>query len=175
MLPFYRPAPAPPGTLAQHELPKNSANPLSRALFHWLTPLMKIGYSRPLEQDGERLVSIDPGREESLMSDLWLLPDYLKTRPVSIEVFVLREATLISGCGQVGAKIQRSTAAIAKMAKISHRARLQLGENSRGPQRRRTRYRRPGRSPPFTHWQYPTRTRPRHTSDGTSRSCACIM
>lgn len=54
-IPFYRPSAAPAGALGAAVLPVVTANPLSRLYFHWVSPLMKIGYSRPLEPDGESI------------------------------------------------------------------------------------------------------------------------
>ncbi|KIY65429.1 multidrug resistance-associated ABC transporter [Cylindrobasidium torrendii FP15055 ss-10] len=53
-----RPSPAPPGFGGNTALPEHRASWLSRITFAWLTPLLNVGYSRPLEVD-----------------DLWQLPD----------------------------------------------------------------------------------------------------
>ncbi|RSH93382.1 hypothetical protein EHS25_007738 [Saitozyma podzolica] len=50
-IPFYRPSPAPPAVFKDHQLPYHRANLLSRLFFHWITPILKVGYSRPLEAD----------------------------------------------------------------------------------------------------------------------------
>ncbi|KAF9061129.1 P-loop containing nucleoside triphosphate hydrolase protein [Rhodocollybia butyracea] len=46
-----RPSPAPPGFGAGTEIPEENASILSQILLSWLTPLIAIGFSRPLEQD----------------------------------------------------------------------------------------------------------------------------
>lgn len=51
-IPFYRPKPAPPAMFDGKPLPHNTANPISRALFQWISPIMRVGYSRPLEANG---------------------------------------------------------------------------------------------------------------------------
>lgn len=51
-IPFYSPSPAPPATFRNAPLPWMSANLLSKVFSHWITPVLKVGYSRPLEPDG---------------------------------------------------------------------------------------------------------------------------
>ncbi|WVF68119.1 hypothetical protein IAT40_002882 [Kwoniella sp. CBS 6097] len=50
-IPFYKPVPAPPGVFGDQPLPETQANFLSKILFHWVTPIMRAGYSRPLETE----------------------------------------------------------------------------------------------------------------------------
>jgi len=52
LIQFYRPKPAPPGIFKDVPLPNSNANPFSSFVFHWVTPILKVGYSRPLEEDG---------------------------------------------------------------------------------------------------------------------------
>ncbi|ORX37805.1 P-loop containing nucleoside triphosphate hydrolase protein [Kockovaella imperatae] len=65
-LPFYKPAPAPSGVFKGETFPQDTANPLSRLFFHWITPLMKVGYSRPLQAE-----------------DLWTLPESMSSRTMA--------------------------------------------------------------------------------------------
>ncbi|KAL0958935.1 hypothetical protein HGRIS_014251 [Hohenbuehelia grisea] len=67
--PFY-PKPAPPGfAKASPLLPEGSASWLSRLVFHWLSPFLDVGFSRPLEQD-----------------DLWELPQSKQTAELTDRV-----------------------------------------------------------------------------------------
>ncbi|KAL0253530.1 hypothetical protein I308_100903 [Cryptococcus tetragattii IND107] len=66
MIPFYKPIPAPPAIFKDQPLPEQNANFLPKILFHWVTPVMKAGYSRLLEAD-----------------DLWNLATDLKCKTVS--------------------------------------------------------------------------------------------
>ncbi|WVW81052.1 hypothetical protein I302_103043 [Kwoniella bestiolae CBS 10118] len=50
-IPFYRPVSATPGIYGTEPFPEKNANILSRIVFHWVTPIMRAGYSRPLEAD----------------------------------------------------------------------------------------------------------------------------
>jgi hypothetical protein len=50
---FYKPAPAPAGVFEGLPLPAKAANPLSKFLLHWITPIVKVGHSRHIEADGE--------------------------------------------------------------------------------------------------------------------------
>lgn len=52
-LPFYSPRPAPVAALGDHAYPLFSRNPLARLFFTWFTALLRVGYSRPLEQNGQ--------------------------------------------------------------------------------------------------------------------------
>ena len=54
---FYDPTPAPPGLFKDVPLPLKKANPLSQLFFHWITPIVKVGYSRHIHQDGEFIVA----------------------------------------------------------------------------------------------------------------------
>ena len=56
-IPFYRPSLAPTAVFAGVDIPESRANWLSRLTFQWVTPIMKVGYSRPLEADGELQIS----------------------------------------------------------------------------------------------------------------------
>nr|ODN90116.1 cadmium ion transporter [Cryptococcus depauperatus CBS 7841] len=51
MIPFYKPVPAPAATFQGELLPEAGANLISKIFFHWVTPLMKVGYTRPLEAE----------------------------------------------------------------------------------------------------------------------------
>ena len=53
LIPFYRPEPAPPGVFDNEVLPHRQANLISRIFFQWVTPIIKVGYSRPLNAEGE--------------------------------------------------------------------------------------------------------------------------
>mgnify|MGYP006876488777 CR=1 FL=1 len=53
LIPFYKPQYAPVGTLEHEVLPHHSANLLSRLFFQYATPVLKVGWSRPLEPEGE--------------------------------------------------------------------------------------------------------------------------
>ncbi|OXG54431.1 cadmium ion transporter [Cryptococcus neoformans Th84] len=66
MIPFYKPVPAPPAIFKDQPLPQHNANFISKILFHWVTPVIKAGYSRPLEAD-----------------DLWNLTTDLECKTVS--------------------------------------------------------------------------------------------
>ncbi|KAF9020670.1 multidrug resistance-associated ABC transporter [Hymenopellis radicata] len=63
---WFSPPPAPPGFGRGKVLPEENASYLSRLVFHWLSPLLSVGFSRPLEKD-----------------DLWNLPDPLSTRALT--------------------------------------------------------------------------------------------
>jgi hypothetical protein len=52
-IPFWKPGPAPPGALQAARQPLLTGNPLSQLFLQWLNPLLKIGYSRPLQIEGE--------------------------------------------------------------------------------------------------------------------------
>ncbi|OCF58423.1 cadmium ion transporter [Kwoniella mangroviensis CBS 10435] len=65
-IPFYRPLPAIPGIYGSQTLPEQKANILSRIVFHWVTPIMRAGYSRPLEAE-----------------DLWMLTSDLECKNIA--------------------------------------------------------------------------------------------
>ncbi|KAK4686687.1 hypothetical protein P7C73_g3435, partial [Tremellales sp. Uapishka_1] len=50
-IPFYRRKPAPAAAFAGVDLPQNSANVFSRAIFQWISPILQVGYSRPIQAD----------------------------------------------------------------------------------------------------------------------------
>lgn len=52
-IPFYRPSPSPPNTFKDVPLPEAAAHWLSKTFFHWITPILRVGYSRPLEAEGK--------------------------------------------------------------------------------------------------------------------------
>ncbi|OCF43886.1 hypothetical protein I317_02329 [Kwoniella heveanensis CBS 569] len=60
-IPFYNPAPAPDAVFEGETLPLGRANYLAQAFFTWITPALKVGYSRPIQAE-----------------DLWLLTEDLK-------------------------------------------------------------------------------------------------
>lgn len=64
-IPFYRPSLAPPAVFKDHQLPYHQANILSRLFFHWITPILKVGYSRPLEADGKSMRDHVPDNNEN--------------------------------------------------------------------------------------------------------------
>ncbi|CAD6567059.1 MAG: hypothetical protein TREMPRED_003289 [Tremellales sp. Tagirdzhanova-0007] len=75
-IPFYHPKPAPAAAFNGLPLPQNKANPLSRAVFQWITPILRVGYSRPIQAD-----------------DLWALTDDLQCQNNADELeahFMLR-------------------------------------------------------------------------------------
>ncbi|KAF9488932.1 multidrug resistance-associated ABC transporter [Pleurotus eryngii] len=47
----FHPEPAPPGFAEGKIVPEEQASILSRIVFHWLTPLLQVGFSRPLEKE----------------------------------------------------------------------------------------------------------------------------
>ncbi|KAF8500114.1 multidrug resistance-associated ABC transporter [Gautieria morchelliformis] len=56
---LWHPEPVPPAfAKGDAKIPEPTASPLSRLVFHWLTPILWVGYTRPLEVD-----------------DLWALPE----------------------------------------------------------------------------------------------------
>ena len=57
-IPFYHPKPKPPAAFNGIDLPQNKANPISRAVFHWVSPILSVGYSRPLQAEGESDCSV---------------------------------------------------------------------------------------------------------------------
>jgi len=59
-IPFYRPAPAPEGLFGDKIMPRAGASPISAFLFQWVTPLLKAGYSRPLNENGNRALCLCP-------------------------------------------------------------------------------------------------------------------
>ncbi|WVQ95732.1 hypothetical protein IAU59_002831 [Kwoniella sp. CBS 9459] len=65
-IPFYEPAPAPPRVYGDQPLPEATANIFSRILFHWVTPIMRAGHSRPLEAE-----------------DLWTLTSDLECKTIA--------------------------------------------------------------------------------------------
>ncbi|KAF9262693.1 multidrug resistance-associated ABC transporter [Marasmius fiardii PR-910] len=73
----FRPKPAPPGFGGGKQIPERKAFFLSQVIFAWLDPLMKVGFSRPLEQD-----------------DLWDLPPDRRTTALTDQV----EAAFYSRC-----------------------------------------------------------------------------
>ena len=52
-IPFWKPGPAPPAALQAQRQPLHSANYLSQLFLQWLNPILKIGYSRPIQMDGK--------------------------------------------------------------------------------------------------------------------------
>jgi hypothetical protein len=54
-IPFWKPRPAPPGALQAARQPLLTGNPLSQLFLQWLNPLLKIGYSRPLQIEGQSI------------------------------------------------------------------------------------------------------------------------
>ncbi|KAI5832858.1 P-loop containing nucleoside triphosphate hydrolase protein [Schizophyllum commune Tattone D] len=65
-MPFFKSRPAPAGFGEGKTLPEGSAWPWSRLVFSWLDPLLKVGFSRPLQEN-----------------DLWSLPDKLTTGSIA--------------------------------------------------------------------------------------------
>ncbi|KZS90158.1 multidrug resistance-associated ABC transporter [Sistotremastrum niveocremeum HHB9708] len=61
------PKPAPPAFGQDSVVPERSAPWLSRLLFHWLSPIMSVGFSRPLET--EDLWQLDPIRRAHGVAD----------------------------------------------------------------------------------------------------------
>ena len=57
------PPPAPPAFGSHTVIPERRANILSRLVFHWLSPLLSVGFTRPLQED-----------------DLWQLHNLNKSR-----------------------------------------------------------------------------------------------
>jgi ATP-binding cassette, subfamily C (CFTR/MRP), member 1 len=59
----FRPQPAPPAFGSHTVIPERNASILSRLVFTWLSPLLSVGFTRPLEAD-----------------DLWQLNDLNKSK-----------------------------------------------------------------------------------------------
>ncbi|WWD20530.1 hypothetical protein CI109_105006 [Kwoniella shandongensis] len=68
-IPSYRPKPAPAAIFKDEPLPESKANLLSRLVFHWVTPIMRAGYTRPLEID-----------------DLWTLTNDLECKTIANQI-----------------------------------------------------------------------------------------
>nr|XP_019009246.1 uncharacterized protein I206_05894 [Kwoniella pini CBS 10737]OCF48027.1 hypothetical protein I206_05894 [Kwoniella pini CBS 10737] len=60
-VPFYDPSPAPDAVFQHEKIPLERANIFSRFLYTWISPMLKVGYSRPLQ-----------------IEDLWSLSEDLK-------------------------------------------------------------------------------------------------
>jgi hypothetical protein len=54
-IPFYHPRPRPTAEFKDSPLPLGTANVFSKALFLWVGPILRVGYSRPIQPDGECL------------------------------------------------------------------------------------------------------------------------
>jgi hypothetical protein len=80
-IPFWKPGPAPPGALQAQRQPLHSANYLSQLFLQWLNPLLKIGYSRPMQMDGKLLIYCPSSY--AYMPDLWDVPEYLECAKAS--------------------------------------------------------------------------------------------
>jgi hypothetical protein len=66
-----KPPPPPPQSFADApEIPLAKANFLSVLTFHWVSPLMRLGYQRPLQATD--LWRVDPSREADYMSTKFL-------------------------------------------------------------------------------------------------------
>ncbi|KAI9632685.1 P-loop containing nucleoside triphosphate hydrolase protein [Dioszegia hungarica] len=65
-VPLYHPAPAPSAVFGGEAVPRKRVNPLSRIFFFWVAPILKLGYSRPLQA-----------------TDVWDLEDFLRAKPVA--------------------------------------------------------------------------------------------
>ncbi|KAG7091281.1 hypothetical protein E1B28_010329 [Marasmius oreades] len=63
----FRPKPAPPGFGSGKQIPERKAFFLSQIFFIWLDPLLKVGFSRPLEQ--EDLWELPPDRLTTALTD----------------------------------------------------------------------------------------------------------
>nr|XP_018260210.1 uncharacterized protein I303_07127 [Kwoniella dejecticola CBS 10117]OBR82368.1 hypothetical protein I303_07127 [Kwoniella dejecticola CBS 10117] len=48
-VPFYKPSPAPEAVFQDETIPLEHANIFSRFLYTWISPMLKVGYSRPLQ------------------------------------------------------------------------------------------------------------------------------
>ncbi|KAG8877736.1 hypothetical protein FRB97_003150 [Tulasnella sp. 331] len=72
---IYRPEPAPPAFAEGIILPQKTSSFLSQLLFHWVTPLLNVGFTRPLEKEG----AIGFGIEV----DLWTLDESRRTKFVT--------------------------------------------------------------------------------------------
>jgi ATP-binding cassette, subfamily C (CFTR/MRP), member 1 len=59
----FHPQPAPPAFGSHRVIPEKNASILSRLVFTWLSPLLSVGFTRPLEAD-----------------DLWQLNDFNKSK-----------------------------------------------------------------------------------------------
>jgi hypothetical protein len=77
-IPFYRPKPAPDAAFKGQAFPKSTANALSRLYFHWVSPILKVGYSRPLQPEGKS----SSYQAADIYADLWDLPPELECQNV---------------------------------------------------------------------------------------------
>lgn len=50
---FFHPTPAPPAKFADSPIPDHQANVFQQVIFSWIDPMMSVGFSRPLEKEGE--------------------------------------------------------------------------------------------------------------------------
>jgi hypothetical protein len=70
-IPFYHPKPRPPAAFEGVPLPQRTANVVSRTIFQWITPILQVGYSRPLELEGGRApASIPTSTREGVLADV---------------------------------------------------------------------------------------------------------
>lgn len=56
---WYQPTPAPPAALGGVTASVFHGSWVSRLLFMWVTPLLRVGYSRPLEHEGQLLLDCE--------------------------------------------------------------------------------------------------------------------
>ncbi|KAG8997817.1 hypothetical protein FRB94_007425 [Tulasnella sp. JGI-2019a] len=64
---LYRPDPAPPAFADGKTLPQTSSSIFSQLIFHWVTPLLNVGFTRPLEK--EDLWTLDESRCTAFVTD----------------------------------------------------------------------------------------------------------
>ena len=81
-IPFWKPGPAPPGALQAERQPLLTANLVSQLFLQWLNPLLKIGYSRPLQIEGKLSWLLNMLMEQifGTSRNTWKVPKYVLHR-----------------------------------------------------------------------------------------------
>ncbi|KAF9474643.1 hypothetical protein BDN70DRAFT_884571 [Pholiota conissans] len=82
---FY-PPPAPPGFGEGKVLPEQEASWLSRLTFHWLSPFLDVGFSRPLEK--EDFWELPASRSSSALTDTMERNFYARCPPEKRPLFM---------------------------------------------------------------------------------------
>lgn len=82
-IPFWKPVAAPSGALQAARQPLLAANPLSQLFLQWLNPLLKIGYSRPVQIEGEFTdwMQVLMMQTSGLSRSTWNVPRYVSNGP----------------------------------------------------------------------------------------------
>ncbi|KDR79232.1 hypothetical protein GALMADRAFT_243140 [Galerina marginata CBS 339.88] len=87
---FLYPAPAPPGFGFGKVLPELNASWISRLTFHWLSPFLNVGFSRPLEKDD--LWDLPASRHTGALTDT-LEQNYYSRCPPETRPLYMRSRT----------------------------------------------------------------------------------